>query len=114
MEKETSDEEDEQDDGEFLTQSLDYPSLHQSKNETWNVCRCCRYRIEEQPDFDEYVIHHTICPDCGTYFVDENSLNKHYKQYHSTVSCDICSEIVLEAMLDKLLLYGFDLWLSMR
>ena len=32
---------------------------------------------------------------------DENSLNKHYKQYHSTVSCDICSEIVLEAMLDK-------------
>ena len=36
-EKETNDEEDEQDNGEFLTLSLDYPSLHQSKKETWKV-----------------------------------------------------------------------------
>ena len=95
-EKETNDEEDEQDDGEFLTQSLDYPSLHQSKKETWKVCRCCRYRTRDQLEFDEHLLLHPRCPDCDTYFVDENSLNKHYKQYHSTVSCDICSEIEID------------------
>ena len=55
-----------------------------------------------------------MCPDCGKYFVNENSLNKHYKQYYSTVLCDFRSEIVLEAMLDKPLLYGLYLWFSMR
>ena len=44
---------------------------------------------------------HPKCPECGLYFHEENSLQEHFRNYHSKISCEKCKANVLETEIEK-------------
>ena len=85
-----------------LEPSQDSPEHSQSKgNKTLKICRTCKFKTRDQVEYYQHMLVHPKCPECGTNFPDNESLNNHKQQYHVKVTCETCSKDILKTDMEK-------------
>ena len=63
--------------------------------------RCCEFKTRSNDEFEEHLVSHPKCPECRLHFNEENTLQEHFRNFHSKVSCSLCNIEVLESEMQK-------------
>ena len=79
-----------------LAASQDFPEHSQSRTgNTLKICNICKFQTRLSEEYENHMVGHPKCLQCGLHFEDEDCLRSHHDAFHATKRCEVCLKDVL-------------------